>query len=48
MKMKFKTLPFEINSDRRKEQDVLNAMGSMYVVVTSIGVINGSSVQPSN
>ncbi|KAH1203461.1 Pleiotropic drug resistance protein 1 [Glycine max] len=33
-------------SHRRKEQDVFNAMGSMYAAVTSIGVINGASVQP--
>ncbi|KAG4931223.1 hypothetical protein JHK86_048184 [Glycine max] len=36
----------ELHSHRRKEQDVFNAMGSMYAAVTSIGVINGASVQP--
>ncbi|KAK7384765.1 hypothetical protein VNO78_30466 [Psophocarpus tetragonolobus] len=31
---------------RRKEQDLFNAMGSMYAAVTFIGVVNGASVQP--
>ncbi|KAL5184898.1 ABC transporter G family member 39 [Glycine soja] len=31
---------------RRKEQDLFNAMGSMYAAVTFIGVQNGASVQP--
>ncbi|KAK7377262.1 hypothetical protein VNO80_02684 [Phaseolus coccineus] len=31
---------------RRKEQDLFDAMGSMYAAVTFIGVVNGASVQP--
>jgi hypothetical protein len=31
---------------RRKEQDLFNAMGSMYASVIFIGVQNGASVQP--
>lgn len=31
---------------RRKQQNLLNAMGSMYAAVPFIGVQNASSVQP--
>lgn len=32
--------------NRRKQQDLFNAMGSMYAAVLFIGVSNSSSVQP--
>ncbi|KAK7293629.1 hypothetical protein RJT34_16500 [Clitoria ternatea] len=35
-----------LKSHRRKEQDLFDAMGSMYAAVTFIGVVNGASVQP--
>ncbi|KAF7830247.1 pleiotropic drug resistance protein 1-like [Senna tora] len=35
-----------IGLKRRKEQDLFNAMGSMYAAVTFIGVQNAASVQP--
>ncbi|KAJ1438245.1 P-loop containing nucleoside triphosphate hydrolase [Sesbania bispinosa] len=35
-----------LKSHRKKEQDLFNAMGSMYAAVTFIGVVNGASVQP--
>lgn len=31
---------------RRRQQDLFNAMGSMYAAVIFIGVQNGASVQP--
>ncbi|CAJ2674952.1 unnamed protein product [Trifolium pratense] len=37
---------WNVGSKRRKEQDLFNAMGSMYAAVTFIGVVNGASVQP--
>ncbi|KAK7320706.1 hypothetical protein VNO77_30425 [Canavalia gladiata] len=37
---------WDIGLKRRKEQDLFNAMGSMYAAVTFIGVQNGCSVQP--
>ncbi|WJX09854.1 transcription factor [Trifolium repens] len=37
---------WDVGSKRRKEQDLFNAMGSMYAAVTFIGVVNGASVQP--
>ncbi|CAI8605873.1 unnamed protein product [Vicia faba] len=37
---------WNIGLKRRKEQDLFNAMGSMYSSVIFIGVQNGSSVQP--
>ncbi|KAL2318113.1 hypothetical protein Fmac_031989 [Flemingia macrophylla] len=37
---------WDIGLKRRKEQDLFNAMGSMYAAVTFIGVQNGASVQP--
>ncbi|KAK2399047.1 pleiotropic drug resistance protein [Trifolium repens] len=37
---------WNIGLKRRKEQDLFNAMGSMYASVIFIGVQNGASVQP--
>ncbi|KAL2584063.1 hypothetical protein AAZV13_14G108900 [Glycine max] len=37
---------WDIGLKRSKEQDLFNAMGSMYAAVTFIGVQNGASVQP--
>ncbi|XP_061356268.1 pleiotropic drug resistance protein 1-like isoform X2 [Gastrolobium bilobum] len=42
----FGVIFWEIGLKRRKEQDLFNAMGSMYAAVTFIGVQNGASVQP--
>ncbi|XP_057422907.1 pleiotropic drug resistance protein 1-like isoform X2 [Lotus japonicus] len=42
----FGVLFWEIGSKRGNEQDLFNAMGSMYAAVTFIGVQNGASVQP--
>lgn len=33
-------------SNRDNQQDIFNAMGSMYVAVLFIGVTNGGAVQP--
>lgn len=35
-----------LNNCRRRQQDLFNAMGSMYASVIFIGVQNGTSVQP--
>ena len=46
-KIQNKSLPcYLINNHSKKEQDLFNAMGSMYAAVTFIGVVNGASVQP--
>ncbi|KOM25783.1 hypothetical protein LR48_Vigan187s002300 [Vigna angularis] len=37
---------WDIGLKRRKEQDLFNAMGSMYAAVTFIGVQNAATVQP--
>ncbi|ESW33241.1 hypothetical protein PHAVU_001G054400 [Phaseolus vulgaris] len=37
---------WDIGLKRRKQQDLFNAMGSMYAAVTFIGVQNAASVQP--
>ncbi|KAJ7966133.1 Pleiotropic drug resistance ABC transporter [Quillaja saponaria] len=37
---------WDFGSKRRNEQDLFNAMGSMYAAVIFIGVQNGASVQP--
>ncbi|KAL5071417.1 hypothetical protein RYX36_022304 [Vicia faba] len=37
---------WDVGLKRKKEQDLFNAMGSMYAAVTFIGVVNGASVQP--
>ncbi|XP_025606422.1 pleiotropic drug resistance protein 1 [Arachis hypogaea] len=42
----FGVIFWDIGFKRRKEQDLFNAMGSMYAAVTFIGVQNGASVQP--
>lgn len=42
----FGTIFWGIGSKRRRKQDVLNAMGSMYAAVLFIGFQNCSSVQP--
>ncbi|KAK1273115.1 putative pleiotropic drug resistance protein 7 [Acorus gramineus] len=42
----FGTIFWDLGQKTRKQQDLLNAMGSMYAAVLFIGVQNGSSVQP--
>ncbi|KAL5539498.1 hypothetical protein UlMin_043230 [Ulmus minor] len=42
----FGTIFWDLGTKRRRQQDVLNAMGSMYAAVLFIGVQNASSVQP--
>ncbi|KAJ1438250.1 P-loop containing nucleoside triphosphate hydrolase [Sesbania bispinosa] len=42
----FGVIFWDVGLKRRKEQDLFNAMGSMYAAVTFIGVQNGASVQP--
>ncbi|XP_004498643.1 pleiotropic drug resistance protein 1-like [Cicer arietinum] len=42
----FGVIFWNIGLKRRKEQDLFNAMGSMYASVIFIGVQNGASVQP--
>ncbi|XP_058724835.1 pleiotropic drug resistance protein 1-like [Vicia villosa] len=37
---------WDVGLKSKKEQDLFNAMGSMYAAVTFIGVVNGASVQP--
>ncbi|KAG6706402.1 hypothetical protein I3842_07G220900 [Carya illinoinensis] len=37
---------WDIGSKRRRQQDLFNAMGSMYTAVLFLGVQNGMSVQP--
>ncbi|AES81579.2 drug resistance transporter-like ABC domain protein [Medicago truncatula] len=37
---------WDLSSKIEKEQDLFNAMGSMYAAVILIGVMNGNSVQP--
>ncbi|GER27852.1 ABC transporter family protein [Striga asiatica] len=40
------TICWEFGSKRETQQDIFNAMGSMYVAVLFIGVTNGTAVQP--
>lgn len=42
----FGTIFWDMGSKRKKQQDLFNAMGSMYAAVTFIGVQNAASVQP--
>eukprot|EP01018_Ginkgo_biloba_P008437 Gb_15305 [translate_table: standard] len=42
----FGSICWDFGSKRSEQQDILNAMGSMYAAVLFIGVINSSSVQP--
>ncbi|KOM25784.1 hypothetical protein LR48_Vigan187s002400 [Vigna angularis] len=42
----FGVIFWNVGFKRRKEQDLFDAMGSMYAAVTFIGVVNGASVQP--
>ncbi|KAL6296586.1 hypothetical protein ACE6H2_004728 [Prunus campanulata] len=42
----FGTIFWDLGSKRRSQQDLFNAMGSMYAAVLFIGVQNASSVQP--
>ncbi|KAJ8637684.1 hypothetical protein MRB53_011951 [Persea americana] len=42
----FGTLYWNLGSNRRKEQDLFNAMGSMYGAVLFIGTQNAATVQP--
>ncbi|KAH9298057.1 hypothetical protein KI387_029739 [Taxus chinensis] len=42
----FGTIFWRIGSKRREQQELFNAMGSMYAAVLFIGVNNSSSVQP--
>ncbi|XP_024964759.1 pleiotropic drug resistance protein 1-like isoform X3 [Cynara cardunculus var. scolymus] len=42
----FGTIFWDMGSKRDKQQDLFNAMGSMYAAVTFIGVQNAASVQP--
>ncbi|XP_012076649.3 pleiotropic drug resistance protein 1 [Jatropha curcas] len=40
------TIFWDIGSKRSRQQDILNAMGSMYIAVLFLGFLNASSVQP--
>ncbi|KAF3447188.1 hypothetical protein FNV43_RR12368 [Rhamnella rubrinervis] len=42
----FGTIFWDFGSKRKRQQDLFNAMGSMYAAVIFIGVQNGTSVQP--
>lgn len=42
----FGTIFWDMGSQRRRQQDLFNAMGSMYAAILFIGVQNASSVQP--
>ncbi|KAF5748216.1 pleiotropic drug resistance protein 1-like isoform X2 [Tripterygium wilfordii] len=42
----FGTIFWDLGSKKRRQQDILNALGSMYAAVLFIGVQNASSVQP--
>ncbi|KAJ6820441.1 ABC transporter G family member 36-like isoform X1 [Iris pallida] len=42
----FGTIFWDLGTKRKRQQDLLNAMGSMYAAVLFIGVQNASSVQP--
>nr|XP_011459223.1 PREDICTED: pleiotropic drug resistance protein 1-like [Fragaria vesca subsp. vesca] len=42
----FGTIFWDLGSKRKNQQDVFNAMGSMYAAVLFIGVQNATSVQP--
>lgn len=44
--MMFGTICWNFGSKRSKQQDILNAMGSMYVAVLFLGITNSSEVQP--
>ncbi|KAM0973866.1 hypothetical protein ACFX2C_017131 [Malus domestica] len=46
MALVFGTIFWGLGSKRNNQQDVLNAMGSMYSAVLFIGIQNASSVQP--
>ena len=39
-------LKFDISNCRTKQQDLFNAMGSMYTAVLFIGILNAVAVQP--
>ncbi|CAI9094454.1 OLC1v1030198C1 [Oldenlandia corymbosa var. corymbosa] len=42
----FGTIFWNLGTKRNKEQDLFNAMGSMYAAVLSLGVQNSSTIQP--
>ncbi|KAK4490942.1 hypothetical protein RD792_001662 [Penstemon davidsonii] len=42
----FGTIFWDLGSKRRRQQDIFNAMGSMYAAVLFLGVQNATSVQP--
>ncbi|XP_044472279.1 pleiotropic drug resistance protein 1-like isoform X2 [Mangifera indica] len=42
----FGTIFWDIGSERKRQQDLFNAMGSMYAAVLFIGAQNATSVQP--
>lgn len=42
----FGTICWKFGSKRKTQQDILNAMGSMYAAVLFIGITNATSVQP--
>ncbi|XP_015083790.1 pleiotropic drug resistance protein 1-like [Solanum pennellii] len=42
----FGTIFWDLGSKRRRQQDILNAIGSMYAAVLFLGVQNATSVQP--
>ncbi|KAF3450819.1 hypothetical protein FNV43_RR06908 [Rhamnella rubrinervis] len=42
----FGTIFWDLGSKKNKQQDIVNAMGSMYAAVIFIGIQNASSVQP--
>ncbi|CAN4076595.1 unnamed protein product [Withania somnifera] len=42
----FGTIFWDLGSKRRRQQDILNAVGSMYAAVLFLGVQNATSVQP--
>ncbi|XP_020550291.1 pleiotropic drug resistance protein 1-like isoform X1 [Sesamum indicum] len=42
----FGTIFWDLGSKRKKQQDIFNAMGSMYAAVLFLGVQNATSVQP--
>ncbi|CAN4128178.1 unnamed protein product [Withania somnifera] len=42
----FGTIFWDLGSKRRRQQDLLNAVGSMYAAVLFLGVQNATSVQP--
>ncbi|GFP96043.1 pleiotropic drug resistance protein 1 [Phtheirospermum japonicum] len=42
----FGTIFWDLGSKRRRQQDIMNAMGSIYAAVLFLGVQNATSVQP--